>query len=174
MMLRSISFLVLAIFSAVHPRSKALSLTPAAVHFGSRARATPYRYHKLLVITREGKDVTKEIELAHPHDVLASLGNPRTVILDARSWDEIERGGGAYLQPRLPTQRWMQVSGCTPDGSPLLKLAAKDMLPDLTAPVLVYCASGKRAAQAQQTLKDIGYEDVLNLGGYKDLDYLKE
>jgi rhodanese-related sulfurtransferase len=119
-------------------------------------------------------DEAAQIERASPDDVLASLRDPRAVILDARSWDEIEKSGGAYLRPRLPSQRWMQVAGCTPDGAPLLKLAAKDMLPDPTVPVLVYCASGKRAAQVQRTLKDSGYEDVLNLGGYKDLDYLDE
>lgn len=35
-------------------------------------------------------------------------------------------------------------------------------------PVIVYCASGGRAALAGKTLKDLGYEQVFNLGAFKD------
>ena len=34
--------------------------------------------------------------------------------------------------------------------------------------VLVYCASGGRSALAGKMLKDLGYKDVRNLGGFKD------
>lgn len=34
--------------------------------------------------------------------------------------------------------------------------------------VITYCASGGRAALAGKTLKDLGYSDVRNLGGFKD------
>jgi rhodanese-related sulfurtransferase len=34
--------------------------------------------------------------------------------------------------------------------------------------VIVYCASGGRAALAGKLLKDLGYERVYNLGGFKD------
>ena len=34
--------------------------------------------------------------------------------------------------------------------------------------VLVYCAAGSRAALAGKVLKDMGYADVRNLGGFKD------
>jgi rhodanese-related sulfurtransferase len=35
-------------------------------------------------------------------------------------------------------------------------------------PVILYCASGGRAALAGKTLKDMGYADVRSLGGLKD------
>ena len=35
--------------------------------------------------------------------------------------------------------------------------------------VIVYCASGGRAALAGKTLKDMGYTEVYNGGGFKDL-----
>lgn len=38
--------------------------------------------------------------------------------------------------------------------------------PDRT--VIVYCASGGRSALAGKTLRDMGYTDVRNLGGFKD------
>lgn len=34
--------------------------------------------------------------------------------------------------------------------------------------VIVYCASGGRAALAGKVLKDLGYERVFNLGGFKE------
>jgi rhodanese-related sulfurtransferase len=34
--------------------------------------------------------------------------------------------------------------------------------------VIVYCAAGSRAALAGKSLKDMGYTDVRNLGGFKD------
>ena len=34
--------------------------------------------------------------------------------------------------------------------------------------VITYCASGGRAALAGKVLKDLGYTDVRNLGGFKD------
>ena len=34
--------------------------------------------------------------------------------------------------------------------------------------VIVYCASGGRSALAGKTLKDMGYDKVFNLGGFKD------
>jgi rhodanese-related sulfurtransferase len=34
--------------------------------------------------------------------------------------------------------------------------------------VIVYCASGGRAALAGKMLKDLGYDNVFNLGGFKD------
>ena len=35
-------------------------------------------------------------------------------------------------------------------------------------PILVYCAAGLRAALAGQTLKELGFNDVKNLGGFDD------
>lgn len=35
-------------------------------------------------------------------------------------------------------------------------------------PVILYCASGGRSALAGKVLKDMGYNNVRNLGGFKD------
>jgi rhodanese-related sulfurtransferase len=35
-------------------------------------------------------------------------------------------------------------------------------------PIILYCGSGGRSALAGKVLKDMGYERVLNLGGFKD------
>jgi rhodanese-related sulfurtransferase len=39
---------------------------------------------------------------------------------------------------------------------------------DKNKTLLVYCGSGGRAALSGKTLKDLGYEKVYNLGGFKD------
>jgi rhodanese-related sulfurtransferase len=36
-------------------------------------------------------------------------------------------------------------------------------------PVLLYCGSGGRAALAGKTLKEMGYSEVYNIGGFKEL-----
>ena len=39
---------------------------------------------------------------------------------------------------------------------------------DRSKPVIVYCASGGRSALSGKTLKEMGYDKVYNLGGFKD------
>ena len=34
--------------------------------------------------------------------------------------------------------------------------------------MIIYCASGGRAALSGKTLKDLGYDKVFNIGGFKD------
>lgn len=40
---------------------------------------------------------------------------------------------------------------------------------DKNTPIRLYCRSGKRADIALNTLCEMGYSDVQNLGGYEDL-----
>ena len=42
------------------------------------------------------------------------------------------------------------------------------LVPDKTAPVILYCRSGRRADTALQTLRAMGYERLQNLGGLED------
>lgn len=37
---------------------------------------------------------------------------------------------------------------------------------DLSKPVVVYCASGRRSGMAKEQIKQLGYETVVNHGGY--------
>jgi rhodanese-related sulfurtransferase len=160
----TLALLSIAIFSSHH--ASVHSFAPSSFRFTSHFR----RDRNTNRHAATGENKVADIELATRDAVASALKDPRTVILDARSWEEIEKAEGAYLKPRLSGQRWMQVSGCTPQEAPLLKLAAKHMLPDPMAPVVVYCASGKRADRVRKTLLDHGYTDVSNLGGSKELE----
>jgi rhodanese-related sulfurtransferase len=39
---------------------------------------------------------------------------------------------------------------------------------DKSKPIILYCASGGRSALAGKALKEMGYQKVFNLGGFKD------
>ena len=41
--------------------------------------------------------------------------------------------------------------------------------PDKQAPIHLYCRSGRRADAALKTLKQLGYTNVINHGGYEDV-----
>jgi len=52
-----------------------------------------------------------------------------------------------------------------------IKEQASAMLPDQNAKILVYCRSGRRSAQAAQTLIQMGYTNVYDFGGIIDWPY---
>jgi phage shock protein E len=105
---------------------------------------------------------------ASPQDVKGALANPKTTVLDVRRVDEILDSGF------LKTDRQWVHAQCTLTECPLLNVAAESLIPDKNAPVVIYCASGKRAGKAKEVLESLGYANVLNAGGLGDLGYLKE
>ncbi|QEY24513.1 rhodanese-like domain-containing protein [Neisseria animalis] len=76
------------------------------------------------------------------------------VWIDVRSPEEFEQG---HLQGAL--------------NIPADQIAEriKSISPDKNAPVNLYCRSGRRAEAALQALKQAGYTNVTNHGGYQDL-----
>jgi phage shock protein E len=44
-----------------------------------------------------------------------------------------------------------------------------NVLPDKSAPIILYCRSGRRSAIALKTLQSLGYKSVINAGGYEAL-----
>lgn len=56
---------------------------------------------------------------------------------------------------------------------PLGKLAqrAETVLPDKHVPLLVYCRSGRRSAEAVRRLEALGYDAVCDLGGILSWPY---
>ena len=73
-------------------------------------------------------------------------------------------GSGKNRQGRRRRQRLAQLLEfrADPDSPTHDKNFAKDKN------VIVYCASGGRSALSGKLLKDMGYERVYNLGGFKD------
>ena len=82
------------------------------------------------------------------------------LIIDIREREEINTSGmvkGAYHIPRGLLE--FQTTLVNPNG-------LKGFSPETT--IILYCASGGRAALAGKSLKDMGFDKVFNLGGLKD------
>lgn len=85
---------------------------------------------------------------------------PGSVLLDVRTEEEygIEHAAGAVLLPQEDLE--------TMEEGEIL-----DILPDLDAPVLLYCRTGRRAALAAVKLEELGYTRLYNLGGLNGWPY---
>jgi rhodanese-related sulfurtransferase len=108
---------------------------------------------------------TTSSDYATPDEIQTLLNNEKTVILDVRRADEIQSSG--YF--KTSKQQWVTIP-CTPTDASLLQMTASNLLRDKSAPVLVHCAAGKRAAMAKQVLEEMGYETVVNAGGFAALE----
>lgn len=81
--------------------------------------------------------------------------NKEYLIIDVREAEELHSGGKVENAINIPR------------GLLEFKLRPSENLNEDT-PILVYCAAGLRAALAGQTLKELGFNDVKNLGGFED------
>ena len=94
-----------------------------------------------------------------PDDAKALVGKPDVLFLDVREPPEVAASGkvpGALAVPRgLVEFR----------ADPASAMHDKAFDPGKT--IVCYCASGGRSALVGKTLKDMGYDNVRNLGGFK-------
>jgi rhodanese-related sulfurtransferase len=92
-------------------------------------------------------------------------------VTPAEARAEIAAGSATVLDIREPTEWEDHITGAVQVPRGLLEAAADPASPrhlptlDPTRRVIVYCRTGARAALAGATLKDLGYEDVVNLDG---------
>ena len=84
----------------------------------------------------------------------------QAVVIDVRDAPEVEKTG--KIAGALHHSRGMLEFRADPDSPYHDKTLRRDR------PVILYCASGGRAALSGKTLKDLGYTEVYNLGGFKD------
>ena len=94
-----------------------------------------------------------------PQDAKALIEGGQALVVDVRDGLEVQATG--KIQGARHVSRGMLEFRADPD-SP-----SHDKAFDRDKTVIVYCASGGRAALAGKTLKDMGYKDVRNLGGFK-------
>jgi len=95
-----------------------------------------------------------------PDEAVALAAEGKALILDVRDGTEVQAGGkakGALHVPRGSLEFKADLE--SPSHDPAFR-------PDRT--IILYCGSGGRAALAGKTLKDLGYADVRNLGGFRD------
>ncbi len=82
------------------------------------------------------------------------------LVVDVRDAAEVQQSGKVAGAVHIP--RGMVEFRADPDSPYYEKGFSKDK------PVILYCAAGGRAALAGQALKEMGYGDVYNLGGFAD------
>ena len=94
-----------------------------------------------------------------PDEAKGLVGTADVLFLDVREPAEVTTSGkvpGALAVPRGLVEFRADRS-----------LPAHDAAFDRAKTVIAYCASGGRSALVGKTLKDMGYADVRNLGGFK-------
>ena len=89
---------------------------------------------------------------------LMAKGN--TLVVDVRDAPEVEKSG--KVAGAVHVSRGMFEFRADPDSTYHDKNFTKDKT------VIVYCASGGRSALSGKVLKDLGYEQVFNMGAFKD------
>lgn len=134
----------------------------------SRIVTTPTIYHQSSsssTLLQMGflKDMFEAPNVASKSRILKAFQSPNAVVIDARSEAEI--------QTKVDAKHWINAPG-SPFNNPTLQQDGSKLLPDKTAPIIVYCASGKRSQKAADILIQQGYTNVFNAGGIGQIDYL--
>ncbi len=95
-----------------------------------------------------------------PAQAREMIAQGNTLVVDVREAPEVEKSG--QVSGAVNVSRSFLEFRADPDSPSHDKNFAKDKN------VIVYCGSGGRAALSGKTLKDMGYDRVYNLGGFKD------
>ncbi len=101
--------------------------------------------------------VVPKITPAQANDM---IGKGNTLLVDVRDAPEVEKSG--KVAGAVHVSRGMLEFRADPESPYHDKNFTKDKT------VILYCASGGRAALAGKLLKDMGYGQVYNIGGFKD------
>ena len=95
-----------------------------------------------------------------PAQAKEMIAKGNTLVVDVRDGTEVAATG--KVAGAIHVQRGLLEFKADPESPSLDKSFSKDKT------IIVYCASGGRSALSGKTLKDLGYEKVYNLGGFKD------
>ena len=96
-----------------------------------------------------------------PAEALEKMKSSNVLVVDVRDPPEVQQSG--KLRGAVAVSRGMlefRADAEMPSHNPAFQKQKT---------VLVYCASGGRSALAGKLLKDMGYPDVYNIGGFKEL-----
>jgi len=95
-----------------------------------------------------------------PQDAAGLIAGGKALVVDVRDGTEVLASG--KVKGAIHVSRGLLEFKADPESPAHDPAFRKDRT------ILVYCASGGRSALAGKTLKDRGYGDVRNLGGFKD------
>jgi rhodanese-related sulfurtransferase len=95
-----------------------------------------------------------------PAQAKEMIANGNTLVVDVRDGTEVAQTG--KVAGAVHVSRGLLEFRADPEAPTHDKNFTKDKN------VILYCGSGGRAALAGKMLKDLGYEKVFNMGGFKD------
>jgi rhodanese-related sulfurtransferase len=95
-----------------------------------------------------------------PEQAQELIAKGDALVVDVRDAPEVEKSGKVAGAVHIP--RGMLEFRADPESPYYDQSFAKDKT------VIVYCAAGGRAALSGQALKEMGYPEVYNMGGFKD------
>jgi len=95
-----------------------------------------------------------------PEQAQELIAKGDTLVVDVRDAQEVEQSGKVVGAVHIP--RGMLEFRADPESPYYDQSFAKDKT------IIVYCAAGGRAALSGQALKELGYTEVYNMGGFKD------
>jgi rhodanese-related sulfurtransferase len=95
-----------------------------------------------------------------PMQAREMIAKGNTLVVDVRDAPEVEKSG--KVAGALHVSRGMLEFRADPESPYYDKNFAKDKT------VILYCASGGRSALSGKVLKEMGYDQVYNLGAFKD------
>src|ERR1700733_7251571 len=95
-----------------------------------------------------------------PAQAREMIAKGNTLVVDVRDAPEVQKSGKVAGAVHIP--RGMLEFRADPESPYYDQNLAKDKA------VIVYCAAGGRAALSGQALKEMGYGEVYNLGGFND------
>ena len=95
-----------------------------------------------------------------PADAAKLISSANALVVDLRDGTEVAASG--KVKGAIAVSRGLLEFRAAPDS------ATHDPAFQTDRPVILYCGSGGRAALAGKTLRDLGFKDVRNLGGFKD------
>lgn len=91
-------------------------------------------------------------------EIADMLSRNEISVVDVREMAEVKASGKAKGAKVIP----LSILGLKCDPKATDCMIAHDK------PVALYCASGGRSSMASQTLTNLGYKDVYNIGGFGD------
>lgn len=85
---------------------------------------------------------------------ITALQSPHSVVIDVRTAEEFAAGA----LPGAEQIAYQQIAS-----------RISVIAPDKATPIVLYCRSGRRSSVAEDSLRALGYSNLINAGGYDQL-----
>ena len=102
------------------------------------------------------EEANKQIKRLSFDESIDLIKNHSTLIIDVREESEVHSSGVIKNAIHIPR------------GLIEFRISNISSITDEDTNILVYCAGGYRSALAAKTLKDFGFKNVFNIGGYEE------